>query len=406
MKKTVKKKTWTKKRHRIIKRIVAPFFDLVPKKFYHCDIIHFPSDGRNYLVLSNHQTVVDQYIVSAIFKEPVYFVAMEDLFSKGFFSRFLEWTTAPVPILKGTTDVSTVRNCIKIAKEGGTIVLFPEGNRTYNGKTCYIGPQVAKLIKLLRIPVAFVRIEGGYGVRPRWSDHIRNGSMKAGVTKVIEPELYQEMENDALYDLICDELYVDDNNDGKQYSCTGLAEGLERVLYYCPKCSLTEFKTENNKIICSSCGSTYTLNPDQTLDCPDDGTSFKNVSDWYDSQEQFIKKSDPESWSEHPAFVDVAKIYEVIINKHKKIIERCGNIKLFGDRIEIIGKNEKRIWYYKDIKAMTCVGCHKLNIYLKNDLYQFSGNKHYNALKYCNFYYHYKYLQSTHLDGEFEFLGL
>lgn len=110
-----------------------------------------------------------------IYRGPVYYVASEDLFSNGFVSGLLRYAVAPIPIRKQTTDIRSVMNCIKVAKEGGTIAIAPEGNRTFSGRTEYIKPSIVGLVRVLKLPVAFIRIEGGYGVQPRWSDVVRKG---------------------------------------------------------------------------------------------------------------------------------------------------------------------------------------------------------------------------------------
>lgn len=69
---------------------------------------------------------------------------------------------------KQTTDIQAVRNCYRVAKEGG------------------------------------------YGVQPRWCDKVRKGKMRAYFSRVMMPEEYKEMSNDELYDIIQKELYVND----------------------------------------------------------------------------------------------------------------------------------------------------------------------------------------------------
>ena len=67
---------------------------------------------------------------------------------------------APIPIKKQTTDIGAVKNCYKVAKEGGTIAIAPEGNRTYSGKTLYMSPTIASLSKKIKLPIATMLIEG------------------------------------------------------------------------------------------------------------------------------------------------------------------------------------------------------------------------------------------------------
>jgi len=186
-----KNKKWVKPRHvfstALIRLILAP----VIKFKYHAKIEKFKEQGkRPYLVLLNHQTAFDQFFVGTAFKGAVYYVATEDLLSKGWVSKVINYLVAPIPIKKQTTDMRAVMTCAKVAKEGGTIALAPEGNRTYCGRTLEFKKSVVKLAKLTKLPLAFFKIEGGYGVQPRWSDTIRKGKMRAYVAKVIEYDDY------------------------------------------------------------------------------------------------------------------------------------------------------------------------------------------------------------------------
>jgi 1-acyl-sn-glycerol-3-phosphate acyltransferase len=175
MEKTIeKKKTWMKPRHRVIteiaRRILTPIvwfkYRIRPEKFTE-------QGDRAYLILYNHQTAFDQFFVGGSFKGPVYYMATEDIFSLGWISKVLRWVIAPIPIRKQTTDITAVMNCIKVCREGGTIAIAPEGNRTYSGRTEYMNPAIAGLAKKLKLPIALYRIEDGYGVQLRWSDGTR-----------------------------------------------------------------------------------------------------------------------------------------------------------------------------------------------------------------------------------------
>ena len=77
---------------------------------------------------------------------------------------------------------------------------------------------IAKLVKALKLPVALYRIDGGYGVQPRWSNAIRKGTIKAGVCRVIEPEEAAGYTDEELYRQIKNELTVNEaRDDGRRY---------------------------------------------------------------------------------------------------------------------------------------------------------------------------------------------
>ena len=134
-----RKNRWRRARHRVVKSLVYLLSPLC-KLWYGAKVERMKRPGkRPYLLLSNHQTAFDQFFVGMVYLGPVYYVASEDLFSNGFISRMLEWAVRPIPIRKQTTDVRAVMTCLKVAKEGGTIAISPEGNRTYSGRTEQIG---------------------------------------------------------------------------------------------------------------------------------------------------------------------------------------------------------------------------------------------------------------------------
>ncbi len=402
-----KKKPWMRFRHKVVTALLAPIFRLIAAVNYHAKVDRFVEQGkRNYLILSNHQTDFDQFFIGLAFKNPIYYVAMEDLFSNGFISRVITWLVAPIPIMKATNDVRAVMTCIRVAREGGTIALFPEGNRTYSGRTCYIKPSVAALAKKLGLPIAIFRIEGGYGVKPRWADKSRKGHMKAGVRRVIAPEEYQHMSNDELYQLICKELWVDETTDHALFPAKAAAEGLERVLYVCPACGLSQFETKDDILLCKQCKKRHRYSPNLQLAALDGESQFSSVADWYAYQEAYIRAMDLTPYFQKPMYCDMADLLEVIVYDRKKLLKKNIPISIFADRLTFGAGQDAMVLDYTDIKAMACIAGHKLNIFYKDTIYQCKGDKHFNALKYCNIYYHAKYSKEGHTDGEFQFLGL
>ena len=177
------KNNWIKFRHKIIRDLAYAVLVPYSKIKNGIKVEKFKDNPeRQYLVVFNHQTAFDQFFVGMSFKKAVYFLASEDIFSNGWISALIRFLVAPIPIKKQTTDIGAVKNCLRVAKEGGTIALAPEGNRTYSGKTEYMNPSIASLAKMLKLPLAIYRIEGGYGVHPRCSDVVRKGKMRSYVS--------------------------------------------------------------------------------------------------------------------------------------------------------------------------------------------------------------------------------
>ena len=240
-------------RHRVVRNIAYCVLYPYARLKYGIHVEKF-KEQRNtpYLILLNHQTPFDQFFVGMAFKGPVYYLATEDLFSMGWISSVIRWLVAPIPIRKQTMDVSAVMTCIRVAQEGGTISIAPEGNRTYSGKTEYMSPAIASLARKLKLPIALYRIEGGYGAQPRWSDSVRKGKMRSYVARVIEPQEYETLTNDELFAQIEQGLYVNEGVANGIFRSSKRAEYLERAMYVCPFCGLSVFESHGNEITCKN----------------------------------------------------------------------------------------------------------------------------------------------------------
>ena len=400
-----KKESWIKPRHRYI-RVVMPLLGLYCRLVYGIRVEKFRQQGdRAYLILMNHQTPFDQFFVEMVFRGPIYYIATEDLFSNGWISSVIRWLVAPIPIKKQTTDIGAVRNCIRVAREGGTIAMCPEGNRTYSGKTEYMNPAVASLARKLKLPIALLRLEGGYGVEPRWSDVTRRGKMRAYVAEVIEPEEYAGMTSEELFARIEKGLYVDEAVPGGPFRSGKRAEYLERAIYVCPYCGLTELESHGNECTCKRCGRTVTYGEDKVITGKGFDFPFAFVKEWYEYQTDFVNGLDVTAMTEAPVYTDRAKMSQVIFNKRKQVLRKDAQLRLYGDRLVIDEGTDTEVCYsFEELSAVTVLGRNKLNIYHEKTAYQFKGSKRFNALKYVHFYHRHKNIIRGNADGKF--LGL
>ena len=397
---------WTKPRHRLVQCLLKVVLGPYSRWKYGVQADPFREQGdRAYLILMNHQTAFDQFFIGMSFRGPVYYVASEDIFSKGWVSSLIRFLVAPIPIKKQVTDMAAVKNCIRVAKEGGTIAIAPEGNRTYSGRTGYMNPAIASLARKLKLPIALYRIEGGYGVHPRWSDGTRKGTMHASVSRVIEPEEYAEMSGKELLAAIEEGLYVDEGVADRSFACAARAEYLERAMYVCPYCGLSEFESHGHEIECKLCHRKITYGADKRLTGVDFDFPFEFVSGWYEYQENFVNSLDLLEFTDAPLYRDRAALSEVVIYKRKRLLRKDAGVCLYGDRIVIDEGLENTLTIpFTEVTAMSVLGRNKLNIYHDGHVYQLKSGKRFNALKYVNFYFRHKNIIKGDRDGKF--LGL
>lgn len=399
-------KHWVKKRHNRATAFVRLFLGPYTAWRYGVKVTKFKeADNRQFLVLFNHQTAFDQFFLGMAFKNAIYYLASEDIFSNGLLSKILRYLTGPIPIKKQITDLQAIKNCLTVAKEGGTIAIAPEGQRTYSGETTYINPAIGAMAKKLKLPIAIFLIDGGYGVQPRWSNVVRKGRMTAGVTKIIEPEEYENLSKEELAALIEKSLNHSEACYDGEYRHKKLAEHLERVFYYCPNCGLSVFESSNDVVGCKKCGSRIRYGIDKKLTGLGKPFPHEYVLDWYKAQEKFLNSLDVTVMTDKPVFTDTVSFLKVIVNKRKEVIQKKVEIALYGNRIELTGEGGfKDTFSFDDIRGVTVVGNNKSNLYRGNDVYQIKGNRDLNALKYVHFYHRYKNISEGNADVEF--LGL
>jgi len=396
-----KQQTWTKPRHKWVFAVLRQLLNPYVRWKYHIKAEPFPqSEDRPYLIIFNHQTGFDQFFPVLVFRQPLYFLASEDIFSLGWVSDIIRYLVAPIPIKKQTADLKAVKNCIRVAREGGSIALAPEGHRTFHGRTVYMKPAIASLAKKLGLPLVIFRIEGGYGIQPRWSDVVRRGSMRCYVHKVLEPEEMKAMSNDELAAFIQRELTVDEAKVTGHFPHQKNAELLERVMYVCPSCGLSEFESHGDTIHCKKCG--RKIRHLDTKELQGVGFDFPHrfVADWYEWQNDYVNQLDVTALTAEPLYREPVRLSRVHPEKYKELLKKDAELCLYGDRITLDGQD----YPFDELDAITLLGKNKLNLYHDGQICQLKGSKRFNALKYLNFFHRYKNITTGDQHGKF--LGL
>ena len=396
-----RERKWMKFRHKVVTELLRYPFGLYVRLKYGIRVEPFRDQGkRPYLIIMNHQTAYDQFFVGLTFNRPVYYIATEDLFSMGWVSDLIRYLVEPIPIKKQTMDLQAVKDCIRVAREGGTICLAPEGNRTFHGKTLYMKPGIASLAKKLGLPLAVFRIEDGYGVHPRWSDVVRRGKMRCYVSRVVEPEEYKAMTNDELFALIQRELDVDEAAVTGQFHHKKNAEFLERLVYVCPWCGFSTFESHDDIITCTKCGRKIRHKPTKELEGVDCEFPHRFVADWYEAQNSYVNQADLTALTEQPLYEETVQLRLVHANKRKELLAESARLCLYGDRVTL----DDRVMSFSETGAVVVLGKNKLNIYFGNEILQLKGSPRFNAVKYVNFFHRFRNITKGDQNGQF--LGL
>lgn len=93
---------------------------------------HLPPTGA-VIVASNHITGWDPPILGAILPRPIHFMAKAELFRNKLLGRILLGVGA-FPVKRGAGDISSIKQSLKILREGKVFGIFVEGTRSRSGE--------------------------------------------------------------------------------------------------------------------------------------------------------------------------------------------------------------------------------------------------------------------------------
>ena len=333
-----------------------------------------------YLIVSNHQSTMDQFFLSLSFRFPIYFIASDDLFNLKV-SPLIEYLVAPIPKSKSFTDIAAMMNVFRVIKEGGAVGVCPEGNRTISGGQWEMSDAIAKLAKGLKVPLVIHNVCGGYGTDPRWGHSVRKGRMRGFVRRVVSLEELAALSVEEVFSLIKTELTVDDTVSGIAFRSRKRAEYIERALYLCPVCGgVSTIVSKKYRFHCRNCGASSTYTPFLKIDPP--VQRYDRIYEWFEWERKEIV--DRVLSGECVSDGDILFRESIKFQKKKKLAG--GRVTIDREKLTVSDKNGKTEYLLSEITAMTMVGKKKFNFYYDGKILQVKGNKRFCAIKYVHIF--------------------
>ena len=294
-----------------------------------------------YLVVANHSCWLD-YMISAASMYPV---RMNYI---GAFNFFRDKVLSKVFTLMGviskyqyTNDLAAIKKMKSVIQRGGVVALYPNGclsNEGRPGGFAVFG--IAKLVKFLNVPVIALHTNGGYLTRPRWTKKARYGKLETTIKPILTVDQIKKLSEGQIYHVVTGALYFDDYKWQREkmigFKSKNAAEGVEYVLYKCPKCS-GEFalRSEGNRLYCTECKNSVRMN-EYLLFEPEaqDTVYFDGIDKWFDFQKDHLEKE-----IEAPGFQLTASTKLLCAEPGKYGYQHLGNgfVSLTRDSITYIG---------------------------------------------------------------------
>jgi 1-acyl-sn-glycerol-3-phosphate acyltransferase len=149
-----------------ILRQVIGFSSRVLWKIEFVGLENVPKDG-GLIIAANHQTYIDPFWLSLPIKRPTRYLAWSAAFSWPLVGKCLTWFGAWPLALEGS-DPAAIRRSLQWLRDGGAVVIFPEGGRsTSTGALDRFKAGAVRLALEANVPILPVTIRGGNHVWPR-----------------------------------------------------------------------------------------------------------------------------------------------------------------------------------------------------------------------------------------------
>jgi 1-acyl-sn-glycerol-3-phosphate acyltransferase len=135
------------------------------------------------IIAANHCSFFDPPLVGVACKRAIHYLARKSL---------LEWPVLGpifpdlnvIPVDRKNADRSALMGAIRVVKNGGAVLIFPEGTRSPDGKLQPAQPGIGMIVAKTEAPVVPVRIFGSYEA---YSRNQRRPKISAVTVKIGEP---------------------------------------------------------------------------------------------------------------------------------------------------------------------------------------------------------------------------
>jgi 1-acyl-sn-glycerol-3-phosphate acyltransferase len=129
-------------------------------------------DTGGCILAMNHESYLDPPLAGMCCRRPIYFLARKTLLQWPVLGRIFPKVNV-VPVDQERADMSALKTIVKLVRGGECTIVFPEGERTLDGKMGRAQPGLGLVIAKTLAPVVPMRIFGAHEAFPRGGKGIR-----------------------------------------------------------------------------------------------------------------------------------------------------------------------------------------------------------------------------------------
>ncbi len=139
-------------------------------------LANVPAEGPC-LLIPNHQSNLEPLLIASVVPRMIHPMAKSNQFAVPLFGRLLSRVYG-FPVRRYQVDAQAARTVLRRLDSGAVVMIFPEGERTWDGRLQSFRTGVLRLILKAGVPVVPVRVGSAYDAWPRWEPLPRPGTVQ------------------------------------------------------------------------------------------------------------------------------------------------------------------------------------------------------------------------------------
>ena len=118
------------------------------------------------IIAANHCSFFDPPLVGVACKRAIHYLARKSLLDWPILGPIFPELNV-IPVDRKNADRSALMGAIRVVRNGGAVLIFPEGTRSPDGNLQPAQPGIGMIVAKTGAPVVPVRITGAFGAMPR-----------------------------------------------------------------------------------------------------------------------------------------------------------------------------------------------------------------------------------------------
>ncbi len=261
-----------------------------------CDLSKIKGIKGPFVIVAPHHSSIDgvavpflfgKYDVAVVGTRYFYFIPKH---------RFAQIRLGVIPKAPFASEVKPIKEMMAAIKSGRSLLIFPEGQITLDGRSNIYEKSIVKMLKKMKINVVSVSFENFFSNHPSWAKYRRNIKTKMSADYLIKEDEFDTITDEEILKRLDSILVYDVSQElaknPQKIKCINPMEGITNALYKCPACN-KEFALicDGKTLVCNSCQNTVTMDEYGFLvAATEKDKTFKTVALWNDFQRETLKE--------------------------------------------------------------------------------------------------------------------